>query len=77
MDDETALRKPLEAAPCSIRALALEADLSPRLLTMVRDGERRLTAETRDALLAALRRREERYGEARRVLESVDLEARS
>jgi len=68
------LRSVLEAIPASMRALAREAGVSPKLLRMIRDGERRLTPDTRDALAGALRRWEARCGEALDALESADLE---
>jgi len=75
MDKATdVLRLVFDAIPASTRALAREAGVSPKLLRMVRDGERRLTAATRDALVAALRRWEVRCGEALDALESADLE---
>lgn len=75
MDDTSeVLRKALDAAPGSTRELARAADVSPRLLRLVRDGDRRLTAATRDGLAAALRRWEERCGEAAEALERCDLE---
>lgn len=72
-----ALRTALDAAPGSIRSLARDAGVSPRLLTLVRDGERRLTRETRDRVLRVLREREARYGEAVEALETTQPEPRS
>lgn len=46
----------VEAAPGSIRQLAEEAGVSEALIRHVRDGRRRLTPATRDALSGALRR---------------------
>lgn len=76
-DETTALRTALDAAPASIRALALDAGISPRLVTRIRDGERRLTRETRDALADALRAREDRCRRAAEALEAVSPEPRS
>lgn len=73
-ETEAVLRKVLDAIPASNRALAREAGISPKLLRMIRDGDRRLTPETRDALAAALRRWEGRCGEAAEALEAADLE---
>lgn len=56
MDDATTLRNVLEAAPCSARQLALEAGVSPALLTRIQKGERAMTSETRAALADALRK---------------------
>lgn len=63
------LRKVLEANPASIRTLASEAGVSEKLLRLIRDGNRRLTPETRDALAGALRRWEARCREAAEQLE--------
>lgn len=71
-DADGLLRQALGAVPGSLRELARAADLSPRLLRMVRDGDRRLTPATRDALIAALRRWEERCGRAAEALERSD-----
>lgn len=76
MNERTALRRALDAAPASIRALARDAGVSPRLVTMIRDGERRMTRETRDALLRAVSDRADRYGDAREALEAVEPEPR-
>lgn len=54
------MRRILEETPGSIRALAREAGVSHVLLTKIRDGERRLTPGTREALAAALERWSER-----------------
>lgn len=63
------LRRVLDDAPFSIRALAREAGVSHGLLTKIRDGERRLTEETREALVAALRRWGEQCNELADQLE--------
>lgn len=52
---EAILRRVLEEAPGSIRELAREAGVSHVLLLGIRDGRRRLTPETRDAVAGALR----------------------
>lgn len=75
MDVQAALQKVLETSPGSIRALAREAGVSEALLRAVRDGERRLTRETRDALASALRRWKTRCEEALEALEAADLES--
>lgn len=46
----------VEAAPGSIRELAEKAGVSDALIRHVRDGRRRLTPATREALSGALRR---------------------
>ena len=74
MDAQTALRKILDMTPGSIRELAREAGLSEALLRAVRDGDRRLTRQSRDALVDALGRWEKRCGDALEVLEAADLE---
>lgn len=71
---QDALRKVLDAIPASTRALAREAGVSPKLLRMIRDGERRLTPQVRDELVAALRRWEAQCGDAAEALEAADLE---
>lgn len=73
-DSRAALRQALDAIPASTRALAEEAGVDEKLLRMIRDGERRLTPETRDALVGALRRWGGRLDEAGEALEAVDLE---
>lgn len=50
------MRRVLQETPGSIRALAREAGVSHVLLTKIRDGDRRLTPDTREALAAALER---------------------
>lgn len=66
----------LEAAPGSVRELAREAGLSESLLRHVRDGRRRLTPETGDAVAAALRRWSERCRTAAEVVDSAVTETR-
>lgn len=73
-ETEAALRKVLDLNPASLRALAREAGVSPKLIRMLRDGERRLTPEVRGALADALRRWEGHLGEAVEALEAADLE---
>lgn len=50
------LRSIIKGAPCSARQLAQAAGLSPTLLTLIQQGERSLTPETREALARALRK---------------------
>lgn len=59
-DMRVVLRKVLDETPGSIRELAREAGVSHPLLVAIRDGDRRLTPETQEALAAALRRWAER-----------------
>lgn len=76
MDEpRAALQEALEAIPASIRALAREADVSPRLLRLIRDGRRRLTPEARDAVAEALRRWEADCREAAESLEAANLDS--
>lgn len=65
---EDAVRRALELHPGSMRSLALEAGLSPRLLVLIRDGERRATRATAEKLVAALERWSERTTEAAQIL---------
>ena len=65
------LRRILEDAPGSIRAIAREADVSHALLVAIRDGDRRLTPRTREALTAALRRWADRCERLAEDLESA------
>lgn len=67
-----AVRAVLEEVPVSIRALAREAGVSESLLRAIRDGNRRLTAETRKAVVAALRRLGERHHTLADRLEAAD-----
>lgn len=64
----------LDEAPGSIRELAREAGVSERLIRAVRDGMRRLTPATRDALAAVLRRWAGRCQALAEELESLELE---
>lgn len=66
------LRTILDEAPGSIRELAREAGISHPLLVAIRDGERRLTPETRDAVAAALRRWAERCEGLAEALEAAE-----
>lgn len=72
-ETEAVLRKVLDAIPASTRALAREAGVSPKLVRMIRDGDRRLTPETRAKLVAALRTWEADVGDAADALETADL----
>lgn len=72
MTDRDALRDLLDDLPYGAAALARDAGVSDRLLRMVRDGDRRLTPEVRDALVEALVRRIVRLGEAVEALEDLD-----
>lgn len=74
MDARAALRQALNANPASMRALAREAGVSPKLLRMLRDGERRLTPDVQVKLVDALRRWEADVGDAANALEAADLE---
>jgi hypothetical protein len=65
---EEAVRRALELIPGSIRALAEEAGLSEGLLRKIRDGERRATQTTVEALADALSRWASRNSEAARIL---------
>lgn len=56
-----AVRAVLEQLPVSIRALAREAGVSESLLRAIRDGNRRLTDETREAVVSALRHLGDRH----------------
>lgn len=64
----------VEAAPGSIRELADEAGVSDTLIRLVRDGDRRLTPATRDALADALRRWGARCEAAAEGLASADVD---
>lgn len=69
------LRRALAQAPCSVRALAREAGLSPALLAMIASGERRLTPEAAEGLAAALDAWGERCVEAAALLRKYSAEA--
>ena len=71
---QAALQTVLDRSPASIRSLAHAADLSEALLRAIRDGDRRLTADTREALVKALRERAGIYEELAETLDAVDLE---
>lgn len=73
-ETETVIRQVLGANPASNRELARAAGISPKLLRMIRDGERRLTPDVRDALAAVLRRWAGDLEDAAGALEAVDLE---
>lgn len=53
--DAERLRKVIERSPCNARTFALAAGLSPTLLTLIQQGQRPLTPDTRTALARALR----------------------
>lgn len=72
-EPQAVLRKVLETSPASLRALARAAGVSPKLVRMIRDGDRRLTSEVRAKLVDALRRWEDDLGDAAECLEAVDL----
>lgn len=65
---EDAVRRALELAPGSLRALAEEAGVSEALLRAVRDGQRRATRTTVEALAGALERLADRSGQAAATL---------
>lgn len=67
------LRRVLDESPGSIRELAREAGVSHALLLAVRDGQRRLTPETREAVVTALQRWAERCEDLAEALEAADL----
>lgn len=76
MNDQRVLHNLLDTAPYGANALARDTGVSARLLRMVRDGDRRLTPEVRDALVAAISRRAARLGEVVEALEDLDPEPR-
>jgi ribosome-binding protein aMBF1 (putative translation factor) len=49
-----AVRRALEVAPCSQRALAIEAEIDPSLLARIATGEKGLSVETAAKLERAL-----------------------
>ena len=49
-----AIRRAVEAAPCSVSALAREADISQSLLARILTGEKGATPETAAKITAAL-----------------------
>lgn len=69
MVNTIALAEAIERTPGSIRELAREAGRSEALLRHVRDGRRRLTGETRAAVVSALRRWADRCEEAAAALD--------
>lgn len=75
-DVNAALRQALDTTPGSIRELARAAGVSETLLRLARDGERRLTPETREKVVEALRAWETECGEAADALETADLDPR-
>ena len=62
------MRQALDLAPISVLALATEAGVSPRLLGMIRTGERSATVATTTAVAEALERLSGRHDEAARLL---------
>lgn len=66
------LRRVLREVPTSLRKLAHAAGVSESLLRAVRDGDRRLTSDTRQAVTAALRRWERTCGELADALEAAE-----
>lgn len=65
---EDAVRRALELAPGSTRALAGKAGVSPRLLRLIRDGERTATPRVVAALAKACERMADESAAAARVL---------
>lgn len=65
---EDAVRRALDLAPGSLRALAEEAGVSEALLRAVRDGQRRATQATVEALAGALERLAGRNAQAAATL---------
>ena len=63
-----AVRDALERAPCSDRALALEAGIPPSTITRIRHGERGATPAVVQALADALARWGGRCTDAERAL---------
>lgn len=76
MDTQDTLRRILRVAPGSIRALARESGVSEALLRAVRDGDRRLTREARDAVADALRTWAARCEGLADALEALDVDPR-
>lgn len=73
-ESKAVLREVLDAIPTSLRALALAAGVSEKLLRMIRDGDRRLTPEVRVRLVEALRAWEQDCGDAADILEAAALQ---
>lgn len=73
MSEREVLRELLDDLPYGASALGRDAGVSDRLLRMIRDGDRPLTARVRDDLAAALRRRVARLRSAIEALESLNL----
>lgn len=74
MDDVSAvLGQAFDATPGSIRELARAAGVSETLLRLARDGNRRLTPETREKVVEALRAWEAACREAADGLEAANL----
>ena len=49
-----AMKDAIDAAPCTLRALARQAGVSHSLLLMIRDGDRRCTRDAARKVVAAL-----------------------
>lgn len=73
-ESSTIVRRVLDQIPMSTRALAEKAGVDEKLLRMIRDGERRLTADVRDSLLAVLRRWRGQLDGALEELEAAEVE---
>lgn len=65
---EDAVRRAIELAPQSERALALAAGISPRLLSMIRHGERTATPRVVAALAEVLEATASDSADAGRIL---------
>jgi hypothetical protein len=64
----TAIRRALEIAPCSHRALAIAAGIDPSLLARIATGEKGLSAETAAKLERALLAWSERAKDAAEII---------
>jgi hypothetical protein len=73
---EEAVQTALQLAPASLRALAIEAGISPRLLSFIRDGERAATPRVTEKLATTLERMGAKYGAAAHAVRSA-LEAQA
>lgn len=67
--EHESLRTVLDEAPFSIRAIAEKMGLSHTTLRLIRDGDRRLTEENRQALISALREWGEQCFDLAKLLE--------
>jgi len=63
-----AIRRALEVAPCSARALAIAAEIDPSLLARIATGEKGLSADTAAKLERALLAWSERAKEAAAII---------